>query len=72
MGAVRRPQFNQEEREEFDSSASIDELLGAPYPRWLVASGVFLYCTIFWAVIWIAGVNGAAWLRAAATSPGAQ
>jgi hypothetical protein len=25
------------------------------YPRWTVVSGVILYCSIFWVVVWFAG-----------------
>jgi hypothetical protein len=55
-------------RLDFGKPESIEELREPPYPRWIVVSGVILYCSLFWGIIWVAGVSGVAWVRAATAS----
>lgn len=66
MGALRRPQPREDEREELRSPATTPELPPSSYPRWIVISGVIIYCSVFWAIIWVAATAGIDWVRQAA------
>ena len=66
MGALRRPQFRDVERQDFVSQESCEQEQLSLYPRWIVVPCVVLYCTAFWVLVWAAGSSGVAWVRAAA------
>lgn len=70
VGAMRRPQLKEEAREDFVTAESPEEPPPTLYPRWIVVPCVVLYCTVFWALVWIAGTSGVDWVRTAAA--GAQ
>lgn len=65
MGALRRLKQVEEIRQEPADSAASEPRL-KPYPRWLVASSLVLYCAVFWAVIVAAGTWGVELVRVAA------
>ena len=53
--AVRRPHEKDEEIEERDFDDTLVEQSPHSVPRWVVVSGLVLYCSIFWAFIYFAG-----------------
>jgi hypothetical protein len=53
--ALRRPKFEQQPEEEIVFPAAAPAYSSPRYPRWAVVSGVILYCSVFWLVIWFAG-----------------
>jgi hypothetical protein len=68
LGALRRPQLEPEERELLRGAESEPAATNSSYPRWIVITGVVLYCSVFWTIIWIAGSTGIEWVRAAAAT----
>jgi len=65
LGALRRPQPDLERRETLTTPSLQKESQGARVPRWLVASGLIVYCSVFWVLIWAAGSFGIDLVRAA-------
>jgi hypothetical protein len=53
--ALRRPRFQAQPEEETVFPAPQVSHSSLRYPRWAVVSGVILYCSIFWLVVWFAG-----------------
>lgn len=54
--AVRRPHEKSDEIEERDFDDTLVEQSPHSVPRWIVVSGLVLYCSIFWAILYFAGV----------------
>lgn len=63
MGALRRPQVEPQQKPE--ARGAVERRSRPAYPRWLVVSGLILYCTVFWVLIWAAGNWGLDLVRAA-------
>ncbi len=55
MVALRRPHERDDETEERDFDDTLVEQSPHTVPRWIVVSGLLLYCTAFWAVLYFAG-----------------
>lgn len=66
MGALRRLQPLPEERNVVQAGGTAPQPKEGAYPRWIVATGVILYCCVFWAVVWVAASAGIEWVRVAA------
>jgi hypothetical protein len=69
MGALRQPQQREEVRADPRGSAHSEPYAGAPYPRWVVVSGVVIYCAVCWAIVVAAGSWGVELVRAAMAGP---
>jgi len=65
VGALRRPELEDERRPEADAPESRAAAPEPKYPRWMVLSGLLVYCAVFWAVIWTAGNWGVSLVRTA-------
>jgi hypothetical protein len=65
LGALRRPEPREEDQEHLQVTVQPDERIIAPYPRWMVVSGLVLYCAVFWALIAGAGMWGVELIRTA-------
>lgn len=53
--AMRRPHERDDETEERDFDDTLVEQSPHTVPRWIVVSGLVLYCSAFWAVLYFAG-----------------
>jgi len=53
--ALRRPRFEPRAEEETVFPAPQVAHSLPRYPRWAVISGIILYCSAFWVVVWFAG-----------------
>lgn len=58
MAPLRR--FNEDDQaaDETGADNTLAEAPVASAPRWIVISGLVLYCSVFWAILYVAG----AWL----------
>jgi len=65
LGALRRPQHWETPKLAPREAVSTKPYVGRPYPRWLVVSGVLLYCAVFWALAIAAGSWGVELIRTA-------
>lgn len=54
-----------EQREALTTHARADTERSRRPPRWVVVSGLVLYCSVFWMLIWAAGTFGVDMVRAA-------
>lgn len=68
MGALRRPQLSPEDRDLVHVPDIGPQPVPGAYPRWIVISGVVIYCCVFWTFIWVASSTGIEWVRAAAAA----
>lgn len=68
MGALRRPQHLEAPKPTPEASAA-EPRVGKPYPRWLVVSGLVVYCAIFWVLVIAAGSWGVEIIRTATAQP---
>ncbi|HVV34223.1 MAG TPA: hypothetical protein VHC73_13430 [Vitreimonas sp.] len=55
MGALRRPQLQPELHAEPLAQSVPEPGRSERYPRWAVVSGIVVYCSICWILVWAAG-----------------
>lgn len=68
MGALRRPQHWDAPKPNHPASAA-EPRVGRPYPRWLVVSGLVVYCVAVWVLVVMAGGWGIELIRTATAQP---
>jgi len=68
MSALRRPQPLEDNRVDPSRAAEVEPHAGRPYPRWMVVSGLVLYCAVFWAFVVAAGTWGVELVRMASAA----
>jgi hypothetical protein len=68
LGALRRPE-HWEALEPIPPGSADQPRVGPPYPRWLVVSGLIVYCAAMWAFVIVAGSWGVELIRTATALP---
>ena len=69
MGALRRPRHWETPKPIPTGSADEAPRVGRPYPRWLVVSGLIVYCAALWVLVIAAGGWGVELIRTATALP---
>ncbi len=70
MGALPRPEQSLPRVEESARSTVIKARANSSPPRWLVVSGLVIYCSVFWSIIWFAGNWAIEAIAAGPSGPG--